>query len=156
MKRVYIVTVLTCLAILGAFYMSFRLMNITGGKDHLTVGFIYDNDESTPYTYNFSLAKDAVEKIKAAEDEAQKLVTDAQNEARRIITDAKAEAKSFEESEIKTEKEAAAKELSEASKKAESEILAYLDSNLSKNAEKLNSAEKNKEKAIAGVIKLLF
>lgn len=62
MKRVYIVTVLTCLAILGAFYMSFRLMNITGGKDHLTVGFIYDNDESTPYTYNFSLAKDAVEK----------------------------------------------------------------------------------------------
>ena len=62
MKRVYIVTVLTCLAILGAFHMSFRLMNITGGKDHLTVGFIYDNDESTPYTYNFSLAKDAVEK----------------------------------------------------------------------------------------------
>ena len=62
MKRVYIVTVLTCLAILGAFYMSFRLMNIAGGKDHLTVGFIYDNDESTPYTYNFSLAKDAVEK----------------------------------------------------------------------------------------------
>ena len=62
MKRVYIVTVLTCLAILGAFHMSFRLMNIAGGKDHLTVGFIYDNDESTPYTYNFSLAKDAVEK----------------------------------------------------------------------------------------------
>ena len=62
MKRVYIVTVLTCLAILWAFYMSFRLMNIAGGKDHLTVGFIYDNDESTPYTYNFSLAKDAVEK----------------------------------------------------------------------------------------------
>ena len=28
----------------------------------MTVGFIYDNDESTPYTYNFSLAKDAVEK----------------------------------------------------------------------------------------------
>ncbi len=26
------------------------------------MGFIYDNDESTPYTYNFSLAKDAVEK----------------------------------------------------------------------------------------------
>lgn len=62
MKRVYIVTVLTCLTILGAFYMSFSLMNIAGGKDHLTVGFIYDNDESTPYTYNFSLAKDAVEK----------------------------------------------------------------------------------------------
>ena len=26
-------------------------LNVGGGKDHLTVGFIYDNDESTPYTY---------------------------------------------------------------------------------------------------------
>ncbi len=62
MKRVYIITVLTCLAILGAFLFCFRLMNLSGSRDHLTVGFIYDNDESTPYTYNFSLAKDAVEK----------------------------------------------------------------------------------------------
>ena len=62
MKRVYITTVLTCLVILAAFIGSFRLLNITGQRDHLTVGFIYDNDESTPYTYNFSLARDAVEK----------------------------------------------------------------------------------------------
>lgn len=62
MKRVYITTVLTCVVILAAFLCLFRLLNITGGRDHLTVGFIYDNDESTPYTYNFSLAKDAVEK----------------------------------------------------------------------------------------------
>ena len=62
MKRVYIITVLTCLVILGAFLCCFRLLNLTGGKDHLMVGFIYDNDESTPYTYNFSLAKDAVER----------------------------------------------------------------------------------------------
>lgn len=61
MKRVYITTALTCLVILGAFLCFFRLLNLTGRKDHLTVGFIYDNDESTPYTYNFSLAKDAVE-----------------------------------------------------------------------------------------------
>lgn len=60
MKRIYIITVLTCLAILGTFLCLFRLMNITGGKEHLTVGFIYDNDESAPYTYNFSLAKDAL------------------------------------------------------------------------------------------------
>jgi basic membrane protein A len=62
MKRVYITTVLTCLAILGALITVFHLLDLTGGKDHITVGFIYDNDESTPYTYNFSLAKDAIEK----------------------------------------------------------------------------------------------
>lgn len=62
MKRIYITTVITCAVILGAFLCCFRLLNLTGGRDHLTVGFIYDNDESTAYTYNFSLAKDAVEK----------------------------------------------------------------------------------------------
>ncbi|HCM92104.1 MAG TPA: hypothetical protein DIS78_06045, partial [Lachnospiraceae bacterium] len=62
MKRVYIATVLTCLAILAVLTGVLKLLNLTGGKEHLTVGFIYDNDESTPYTYNFSLAKDAVEK----------------------------------------------------------------------------------------------
>ena len=62
MKRVYTATVLTCLVILAALICCFRFLNLTGGKDHLTVGFVYDNDESTPYTYNFSLAKDAVEK----------------------------------------------------------------------------------------------
>ncbi len=62
MKRVYLLTILSCLLILGAFLGGFRLMNVSGQRDHLTVGFIYDNDESTPYTYNFSLAKDAVEK----------------------------------------------------------------------------------------------
>lgn len=62
MKRVIIITSVTCLVILAALIGIFRLLNLSGGKDHLTVGFIYDNDESTPYTYNFSLAKDAVEK----------------------------------------------------------------------------------------------
>lgn len=62
MKRIYIATVLTCLAILAGFWGFFKLMDLSGRKDHLTVGFIYDNDESTPYTYNFSLAKDELEK----------------------------------------------------------------------------------------------
>ena len=62
MKRVYIITGVTCAVILGIFLCFFRLLNLSGAKEHLTVGFIYDNDESTPYTYNFSLAKDAVEK----------------------------------------------------------------------------------------------
>ncbi|MBR2717285.1 MAG: BMP family ABC transporter substrate-binding protein [Oscillospiraceae bacterium] len=62
MKRVYIATALTCLVVMAAFFGGIRLLNPSGGKDHLKIGFIYDNDESTPYTYNFSLAKDAVEK----------------------------------------------------------------------------------------------
>ncbi|MCR4599518.1 MAG: hypothetical protein K5678_10835 [Acetatifactor sp.] len=62
MKRIYITTVLMCAVILAALICIFRVLNLNGGRDHLTVGFIYDNDESTPYTYNFSLAKDAVEK----------------------------------------------------------------------------------------------
>ena len=62
MKRVYITTVLTCLVILAAFIACFRILNLSGGRDSLKVGFIYDNDESTAYTYNFSLAKDELEK----------------------------------------------------------------------------------------------
>lgn len=62
MKRVYIATALTCLIILAASMGFFRLLNPSGGRDSLKIGFIYDNDESTPYTYNFSLAKDAIEK----------------------------------------------------------------------------------------------
>ena len=62
MKRVYLISTLTCLAILAALICCFRLLNLSGGREHLKIGFIYDNDESTPYTYNFSLAKDALEK----------------------------------------------------------------------------------------------
>ncbi|MBR5336519.1 MAG: BMP family ABC transporter substrate-binding protein [Lachnospiraceae bacterium] len=62
MKRIYIATAVTCLVMLGAFICLFRFLNLSGGRSHLKVGFIYDNDESTPYTFNFSLAKDAVEK----------------------------------------------------------------------------------------------
>ena len=62
MKRIYIATALTCLVILGAIIGCFRLLNLSGGRDDLKIGFVYDNDESTPYTYNFSLAKDALEK----------------------------------------------------------------------------------------------
>ena len=62
MKRIYLTVALTCLVILGAVFCWYKFSNLSSVRDHLTVGFIYDNDESTPYTYNFSLAKDAVEK----------------------------------------------------------------------------------------------
>ena len=44
MKRVYIATALTCLVILAALIGVFRFLNLAGGKDHLTIGLIYDND----------------------------------------------------------------------------------------------------------------
>ena len=48
MKRVYIATALTCVVVMAVFIGCFRLLNLSGGKDHLKIGFIYDNDESTP------------------------------------------------------------------------------------------------------------
>lgn len=65
MKKAYIVTIITCAVLVAAMIFSFKLLNMSGGREHLTIGFIYDNDESTPYTYNFSLAKDALEKSTA-------------------------------------------------------------------------------------------
>ena len=62
MKRVYITMGLTCAVILAILAGWLHYLNLSGARETLTVGFIYDNDESTPYTYNFSLAKDAVEK----------------------------------------------------------------------------------------------
>lgn len=62
MKRVYITMGLTCAVILAILAGWLQYLNLTGVRDRLTVGFIYDNDESTPYTYNFSLAKDALER----------------------------------------------------------------------------------------------
>ena len=62
MKRVYVTTILTCIVVLAVFLTCFGLLNLNDEKEHIKVGFIYDNDESTPYTYNFSLASDALEK----------------------------------------------------------------------------------------------
>lgn len=62
MKREYFLTALTSLIVMALFICGFRIMNPAHVKENLTIGFIYDNDESTPYTYNFSLAKDALEK----------------------------------------------------------------------------------------------
>ena len=62
MKRVYLASALTCIFILALFNAWFHFLDPAATLSTLKVGFIYDNDESTPYTYNFSLAKDALEK----------------------------------------------------------------------------------------------
>lgn len=62
MKRVIITTIVAALLVLAIVGAAFYGRGGEAGHQALKVGFIYDTDESTPYTYNFSLAKRAVEK----------------------------------------------------------------------------------------------
>ena len=61
MKRYYAVTVFVSLLTLLAFTFVYRLWDDPAEKTVLKVGFIYENDEITPYTYNFTLAQKALE-----------------------------------------------------------------------------------------------
>ena len=61
MKRVYITTIVTTLLVVAAFSMVYSVWDGAVRVDALKVGFIYENDESTPYTYNFMLAQEALE-----------------------------------------------------------------------------------------------
>ena len=61
MKRVYITTIVTALLVVAAFSMVYSVWDGSARLDALKVGFIYENDESTPYTYNFMLAQEALE-----------------------------------------------------------------------------------------------
>ena len=61
MKRVYITTIVTALLVVAAFSMVYSVWDGAARVDALKVGFIYENDESTPYTYNFMLAQEALE-----------------------------------------------------------------------------------------------
>ena len=62
MKRVYITTIVAALLVLAVFGGINSVWDGTSRVDALKVGFIYKNDESTPYTYNFMLAQEALEK----------------------------------------------------------------------------------------------
>lgn len=62
MKRVYITTIAVALVLVGIFAAAYYGRGGEAAQRALKVGFIYDTDESTPYTYNFSLAEWALEK----------------------------------------------------------------------------------------------
>ena len=62
MKRVYITTIVTAMLVVAVFSMIYSVWDRTARVDVLKVGFIYKNDESTPYTYNFMLAQEALER----------------------------------------------------------------------------------------------
>lgn len=61
MKRYYIATVAICLAVLAVFSVVYSVWDTGTVMDVVKVGFIYENDETAPYTYNFALARDALE-----------------------------------------------------------------------------------------------
>ena len=61
MKRVYITTIATALLVVAVFSLVYSVWDGRTRLDVLKVGFIYENDESTPYTYNFMLAQEALE-----------------------------------------------------------------------------------------------
>ena len=62
MKRYYIAAAAVSLVILIIFGCVNRIWDVKTADENLTVGFIYDNDEIIPYTYNFMLAKNELEK----------------------------------------------------------------------------------------------
>ena len=57
MKRIFVTTFLTCMAVLGLTFLISRLFRYNEAMSCVTVGFIYESDESAPYTYNFSRAE---------------------------------------------------------------------------------------------------
>ena len=62
MKRVYLITAATCAVMLLLFLGFFYLFHPFAALENIRVGFIYNNDDSAPYSYNFSIAQDALEK----------------------------------------------------------------------------------------------
>ncbi len=61
MKKYYVTTVLVSLAVLLAFSFVYDAWTPSQEDMVLKVGFIYENDGSTPFTYNFMLAQQALE-----------------------------------------------------------------------------------------------
>ena len=61
MKRVYITCVVTAAAAIVAFSFFLSFWNRNNASKTLTVGFIYEGDESTPYSYNFALGEAALQ-----------------------------------------------------------------------------------------------
>ena len=63
MKKYYITTLLVSLAVLLAFSFVYDAWTPQAADETLKVGFIYENDGSTPFTYSFMLAQEALERL---------------------------------------------------------------------------------------------
>ncbi len=63
MKRLYLSTFLTCLVVTVFFAWRNRIWDFSREDELLKVGLICESDESGPYTYNFTVARTALEEI---------------------------------------------------------------------------------------------
>ena len=63
MKKYYITTLLVSLAVLLAFSFVYDAWTPNNTETTLKVGFIYENDRSTPFTYSFMQAQEALERL---------------------------------------------------------------------------------------------
>lgn len=61
MKRIYIVTILSALAVIALFYGIYPHLPSKATERNIKVGFVYIGDASTPYTSNFMKAQEAIE-----------------------------------------------------------------------------------------------
>ena len=63
MKKVYITTIITTLSMILIFCLGYYIIGNDKFADrHINVGFVYDGDESTPYTESFIRAQRKIEK----------------------------------------------------------------------------------------------
>lgn len=62
MKRYYFITVVISLLMLAVFGTIYSVWTDNSADTVMKVGFIYENDETTPYTYNFVQGQKALEK----------------------------------------------------------------------------------------------
>lgn len=56
MRRVYLTTAVTCLLVVLVCALVYTFTQKGEKREHVTVGFIYEDDESMPYTRNFALS----------------------------------------------------------------------------------------------------
>ena len=59
-KKYYIAAALICVAVLAVLALATGFFSRKASEDVIRVGFIYSEDESTPYTYNFILGQRAL------------------------------------------------------------------------------------------------
>lgn len=102
------------------------------------------------------MAKEAVDKIKACESCARKILEEAEKNAVKAIADAKASAEKKYSEIISAAKQKSSDDIKRAELDAEEYKSNYMKTNQDKNNEPLRVALQKKEQAKKGVINLLF
>ena len=63
MKKLYLITVVTSIVVVAVFWAADYINKVNSkSKESIRIGFVYDCDESTPYTANFIKAQKELER----------------------------------------------------------------------------------------------